>query len=203
MAKKHETEQETQASIDALWVEIYTLKQYYESLKFRDTIIGRLALVLSVAWMFVNISESLHWFEVLPAFLFIMLLYWVAQNGYFATIAALLSIVQENNFNPWLKNTDRLGEEDIKRIEEQRVLLANYAVASPKLPLLYFIHENSAKKIVYPPYQFFANNPRFRKKLKVNLMMNFFAHFLPCERYTNKKYRVMVSIEKKIYQPPR
>ncbi len=179
---------------DALWSEIDILKKYFESLKFRDTIIGRFALVSSVAWIFVDLPESLYWLEILPAFLFVMLIYWVAQNGYFATIAALFSMVLENNFNPWLKNTDELDKENIKLIEEKRVLLTNYAAAAPNLRLLYFIHRNRIKKSMSLSYRFYAEHPRFKKELKIGFCRYLIAHFLPCERYTDKKIRAMTSI---------
>ena len=182
--------------IDALWSEIYILKLYFESLKFRDTIIGRCVLVLSVSWIFVELAEGLHWLEILPAFFSVMLLYWIAQNGYFATTAALFSMILENNFSPWLKNVEKITEKDIERIEEQRVLLTNYAAASPKLSLLYFIHQNRVKKLKSPSYRFYAEHPQFKKALTIGFTRNLIAHFFPCEKYTEKKLHVMASIEK-------
>ena len=194
-------EEEKAEKIDNLWLEIYTLNLYFESLKFRDTILGRCALVLSVIWIFVDVSPSIHWFEVLPAFIFVMLLYWVAQNGYLATISALFSMLLENSFNPWLKNTKNLKEEDINLIEEQRALLTNYAAECPSLRLLCFIHQNRAKKIISPAYRFYADNQEFREKLKVNCLWNFLAHFLPCEKCADKKYSVMYEIDDLVLFP--
>ena len=186
--------------IDALWTEVYILKQYFEALKLRDTIIGRCVLGLSVAWIVIDFSETPLWLELLPAFVFVMLLYWIAQNGYFATTAALFSMILENNFSPWLKNIEKIAEKDIKRIDEQRVLLTNYAAAAPKLSLLYFIHQNRVKKIKSHSYRFYAEHPYFKKALKIGFTRNIIAHFLPCEKYTEKKLHVMASIETTILE---
>ena len=194
------SDQDKTERIDALWSEIYILKLYFESLKFRDTIIGRCVLALSVAWIVLDFPETLLLLELLPAFIFVMLLYWIAQNGYFATIAALFSMILENNFNLWLKNIKNLTKEDIKYIEGQRVLLTNYAAECPSLRLLYFIHQNRVKKLMSPFYRKYADSPRFREKLKPNCVMYMLAHFLPCEKYAEQKYRVMTSIDDKVYQ---
>ena len=193
------SDQDKKERIAALWSEIYILKLYFESLKFRDTIIGRCVLVLSVSWIFVELAEGLHWFEILPAFVFIMLLYWITQNGYFATVTALLSMILENNFNLWSKNTETLTQKDIEHIERQRVLLTNYTAEGPSLRLLYFIHENRVKKLLSSPYRKYADSSRFREKLKPNCVMYMLAHFLPCEKYAYQKYRVMASIDDNIY----
>ena len=194
------SEQDKTERIDALWSEIYILKLYFESLKFRDTIIGRCVLGLSVAWIVIDFSATPLWLELLPAFVFVMLLYWIAQNGYFATTAALFSMILENNFNLWLKNMENLNEKDIERIEGQRVLLTNYAADCPSLRLLYFIHQNRVKKLMSSTYRKYADSPRFREKLKPNGVMYMLAHFLPCEKYADQKYRVMASIDDKVYQ---
>ena len=200
MSKK---KQQKAANVNALWIEIHSTKEYFESLKLRDTIIGRCVLVLSVFLIALGLAEEMYlpnWLEAFFSFTFIMLLYWLAQNGYFATVAALFTVILESNFNPWSKNTETLDDKDIERIEEQRALLTNYASNCPLLPLLYFIHQNRVKKLTSPFYRKYADSPRFREKLKPNCFMYILAHFLPCEKYADQKNRVMASIDDRIYK---
>ena len=186
------------------WIEMCTLRKYFESLKVRDLIIGRIALLilLFVSTLTIAVHDLtdnlcgkiiVSLLTVFPT----VALYWVGKNGYVLSIAGLFHMIIDKNFSP-LKNMRDITEQKMECVEEQKLLLSNYAADCPDLTLLQVLHGDRIRKDANVKYRHLANNPRFRKKLEVNCCIFILAHFFACERIADKKIRIIGVIEDEV-----
>ena len=173
------------------------LKRYFESLKVRDLIIGRIALLILLSVSTLTIAApSWTGYEaarITIAFLTLfatVALYWVGKNGYIFSVTGLLDIVINRNFGAF-HDFDKTSREKMERIEEQRLLLDNYASDCPNFSLLQFFHYIHTKKNIDTDFRRLADSPRFRGKLEINFWILILAHFFVCQRIANRKDRVM------------
>ena len=187
--------------VERRWIEMCTLRKYFESLKVRDLIVGRIALflLLSVSILTIAVPSLTADFygKIIVSFVTAfstVALYWVGNNGYVLSVAGLFNMIIDKNFSP-LKNFGDINEEEMRCVEEQKLLLSNYAADCPDLTLLHVLHGNRTKKDTDDEYRRLANSPRFREKLKVNCFMFILAHFFACENIADEKIRVMATID--------
>ncbi len=208
MAKEKQTAEEKKSDWDRhvrkRWIEMCTLRKYFESLKVRDLIIGRIALflLLLVSTLTIVVHDLTNNFcgKIIVSLLTVfptVALYWVGKNGYVLSIAGLFHMIIDKNFSP-LKNMGDIADKKMKCVEEQKLLLSNYAADCPDLTLLQVLHGDRIRKDANDKYRHLANNPRFRKKLEVNCCIFILAHFFACERIADKKIRIMGVIEDEV-----
>ena len=199
-----ECKQQWDKHVKNRWIEMCTLRKYFESLKFRDLIVGRIALLLLLSVSIItiavpNLTETLCG-KLIVSFVTVfstVALYWVGNNGYVLSVAGLFNMIIDKNFSPQ-QNFSDITKENMKCIEEQRLLLSNYAADCPDLTLLHVLHGNRVRKDVNNKYRQIANNPRFRKELKVCCFTFVLAHFFACEMIADEKIRIIGVIQDEV-----
>ena len=203
-ASKEKTNLADKIYVDFLWLEVASSMIYFESLKVRDIIVGRLALLLLLSLSIVTISipgmADPWWGKIIIAVFTVfptVALYWVGKNGYFLSISSLFHMILHKELTiPQMHHG--IAKNKAECIDEQRALLESYVADCPKLSLLLVLHGNRARKSINDDYRRLADSPCFREQLKVSRWKYFLAHFFTCQMIANKKIHTMRVIQDEV-----
>ena len=203
-ANKEKTNFADEAYVKELRFDITCPMRYFESLKVRDLIVGRIAMLLLLSLSIVTISipsmADPWWGKLIIAVFTVfptVALYWVGKNGYFLSVSSLFNMILHKNLTP-LKMRHGIPQNQAECIEEQKTLLSSYVADCPNLVLLLMLHVNYANKIINEDYRRLADSSRFREQLKVNFWIFILAHFFACQRIADEKIRIIRIIEDEV-----